>query len=271
MLFSKEVVRQSLTEDKVSELLDACFWRIVKDEEFANDLVGIVKNGAVLPRRRMYNSRIDYTLFELDSSKHKPEVVRDFFGTTLDITFTETVQRKTFDFVSASTNDQYNDLRNDSNVEWRWLRTKHPLIADNDPILFSVTRFSADGIEIPARQTKEQGLTRFLLPDNLLNKRVEIRYTLSVICKKRSHLIFYNFDYPTKGYEISLDYGNTDISFVSVVDGLSSPTSPKVTYFPDATNPATARRVTIRSNGSWVIPKSNVAFVWRLKEEEIGR
>ena len=77
------------------------------------------------------------------------------------------------------------------------------------------------------------------------------------------HLLRLRVDQPTRGLAIELDYGDTDIRNVSVVDFIASSEQTRVSHSPHA---VPAKSVGVEFDG-WVFPRSGVAFVWTTDED----
>lgn len=261
MLLSAPFIKSSLREEKIIEILEASFWRVVKDDDFARDLVDIVKNSAILPDRRIYGMKADITL--IDSPNPKNE---EFFVARWDISFTEKIAKTRYVFAVAQSNGEYNDLRLDKSVEWRWLQPSNSSVPTPVGNLLEVKHFSLDGAELSSRASTKPNRVEFKTPSQLIGKEVQVRYVVEVFCRKRSHLIFYSFDYPTQGYEISFDYSKASVDFVNIVDSLTTPTAPDISYFPDSLDPYRSHRIRVSDRHEWIIPKSAIAFVWRLPD-----
>lgn len=92
---------------------------------------------------------------------------------------------------------------------------------------------------------------------------VDVAYTYRTITPVDGHLLQLRVDQPTKGLTIELDYGDSGLTSMTVLDFIASSRRTRISQ----TAPGLpGKAVTVEFEG-WVFPRSGVAFVWVLEEE----
>jgi len=269
LLFSAKIVRDILEEKKIEEIMESCFWRITGDNEFSKDLVKLVRNGAILPKRRMWHATYDATLIELPKTANK-DIREMFFSLHLAVSYQSEVINPLLRFVLATSNNQYNQFRQNEDIEWKWLQLLPTELAPFAGQFFKIETCSIDG-ELLTRKDHDgtDCEHQFAVPMELINKKglKKIEFSMVALIRKNGHLLQISFDVPTKGASITFDYSRVPFDFVNVIDALTTPGLPKIQYIPNDQFPRESHRVAIEVQTEWIIPKSNVAFIWRLKAE----
>jgi len=268
LLFSKKVVTEMLDLRQVREVMSACFARIVPDEKFAVDMVRIVQNKAVLPSRHHHDVEYDVTITPLTGATDPLRSM--FFAVHLIVRYESTVDTRQLRFILAHSNHVYNDFRDDPTAVWKWLQVVPEDLADYADKVMRVRSCRIDGLsleEFPA-QGVPGCVQQFAVPDEFRNgQRHRHHFELTVMVRRNGHLMTINLDYPTRNMRITVDYAQTDIAYLNVVDSLTSARAPEIRYAPDDSTPGTSHRVTVQLRDDWILPKSTAAFVWRLRSE----
>lgn len=92
---------------------------------------------------------------------------------------------------------------------------------------------------------------------------VRIRHVYRTVTAKHGHLLMLAIAQPSKGLSLSIDYTDTDIATMRVSDYVASASRPRMSRLPDKT---AAREITMDVPG-WLLPQTEVSFVWTLSGE----
>lgn len=135
---------------------------------------------------------------------------------------------------------------------------------------FEVLSYSVDGVELPVRRSaRKRGQTYSvdLGEQRLLeNKQLRIRQVYRTVVRQSGHRFRIALTQPTHGMRLVLDYTDTDIVELKVGDMLSTAASAQVKFLPPG---APAKQVEVSVPG-WLLPTSEVGFVWTLSDEADG-
>lgn len=95
---------------------------------------------------------------------------------------------------------------------------------------------------------------------------VAMSFTYRSRLRRDGHVVHFDIDRPTKGFELELHYQDAGVSKMKLVDFISSTRRARVSEAPDV---AGVKKYTMSYDG-WVLPRAGVAFVWILEDEELG-
>ncbi|MFB9902885.1 hypothetical protein [Allokutzneria oryzae] len=131
---------------------------------------------------------------------------------------------------------------------------------------FEVVAVSVDGavLSIERAHSHDGQTYTARLPDSVRTGcPVTVAYTYRVLVRRTGHVLHLDLLRPTKGFRARFTYGQVGIRDVTPVDFLSTSTPARLEQTP-ASLPS--RSVDITADG-WIFPRSGVAFVWSLEEE----
>lgn len=124
-------------------------------------------------------------------------------------------------------------------------------------------QFSVDGEERPisrAERRAGQVYTVNLGKETIeAGEEVRVSYTYRTVNLRDGHLLHFDIEQPTRGIEVELDYGDTDIASVTVLDFIASS---ERTHITRSSKRVPERSVEVTFDG-WAFPKSGIAFVWQ--------
>lgn len=269
LIINPEVMGNILKEERLEEILRAGLQVRLGDKQMGDDIYEGLLRKTLSYNQRWANYRFKATLSIIDDPS-LPEIVRyKYYNATIDLRYDTKLTKNKFIFHCVTSIDDYNKSIRDPNYEFTWL---FPPTTDEFPTIdtsvFDVKQITVDNIELNLNySTDENGNLAIVCtnPDlsNLQNRIVTVYYRYVVKINKRGHLFMANVIMPTRNVVIELDYANTDIHFVNVLDFFVSAQLPKITYLPSKEK---AHKVEIELN-EWAFPKGGVAFVWVLAKE----
>jgi hypothetical protein len=142
---------------------------------------------------------------------------------------------------------------------------------------FELTEFTVDGKPLRIRRTKQARSQTYVVnvsgtnqahqagapPASLLHE-VTIGYTYQVLVRRRGHQLYLDIGSLTKGLNVAFRYGGCGIREVTTRPFIASAEPTRLMRTPTATP---TPRVEIGFD-SWVLPRSGVAFIWTLEDEQ---
>jgi alanine racemase len=190
------------------------------------------------------------------------ELRRDYFKVTTHVEYTKAIRHAHFVIGCAKDNEQLAAFFEDKRCEYRWLLNGgEDLTAERD---FRVNGVRIDGEAVPIIRTEStpRGYEVWCGSDELkgmLNRQVRVEIEIETKKLKRNRLFSAYLVYPTRGMEISFNYGGTAITNVRDV-GFFAGKHP----YPEVTREK-GKSVTLRlGNDAWIFPTSGVTFIWDL-------
>jgi hypothetical protein len=90
------------------------------------------------------------------------------------------------------------------------------------------------------------------------HRRVTLAYTYRTVTAVEGHRLRFRVDQPTRGLSIEVDYGDTGLHDIAVLDYIASGDRATIRRS-SVTVPE--KLVSVEFSG-WVFPRSGVAFVW---------
>lgn len=89
-----------------------------------------------------------------------------------------------------------------------------------------------------------------------LGKPITVAYTYRAVIPKHGHLLHFDMEAPTRNVSISLDYSDTDIDYINVLDFFVSSHKTRVEHMP----PTVPEHSVLVAHDGWVFR----GVVWRL-------
>ncbi|MBN2438029.1 MAG: alanine racemase [Deltaproteobacteria bacterium] len=186
--------------------------------------------------------------------------VRDYFKVTTHVEYTKAIRNPVFLIGCARGNEQLAAFFEDKRCEYRWLLNPgENLVPELD---FRVNRVRIDGEEVPLLRTEntERGYEVWCGSEELkkkLNRQVRVEIEIETKQRKSNRLFSAYLVYPTRGMEISFQYGGTGIKNLRDI-GFFAGKHP----YPETTREE-GESVTLRlGDDAWIFPTSGVTFIW---------
>jgi hypothetical protein len=137
---------------------------------------------------------------------------------------------------------------------------------------FELVEFTVNGESRTIRRSSKQGSQTYSvgLGREAMEsaERVHVTYTYRTLIAVHGNLLQLRVDQPTRGLALELDFTDTNLEYVSVLDFISGGQRPRISRSPARVQ---ERHVAVEFGG-WVFPRSGVAFVWASGElPPIGR
>lgn len=229
------------------------------DATFADEIYRDVRQQAISIPERLYDARIS---IRLSMDRGSGTARTPLYIVTVLWEFKVVPKFQTRRFVCLGDNEEFRDVDQDTVATSAWYFKPKGGITAEDKEAFELVDFTVDGEPRKIRRSTKLGSQTYAV--NVGKEAVErqepvtVAYTYRTVTAADGHLLRLRVDQPTRGLSIDLDYGDTDIAEVSVVDFIASSDRTRVAHSSDA---VPGRSVSVEFDG-WVFPRSGVAFVW---------
>lgn len=250
------------------ELLDGIATNVLglrlKDKDFASEVYADIRDQAIRAPERWYGVTVKIKVArpkETAATSSAYEVVVQWEYTTVPA---HEVHR----FACVSNRDEFQELVRDTPYTSTWFLTPRLGFDARNRESFELLLYAVDGEMKPIRRSERKSGQTYSVslgagPDRT-GKPVRVSYLYRTITPDFGHLLHVDVDQPTRGFTVELDYSDTDISEVSVLDLVASRSAARVERLP-ADLPG--KSLSVRLDG-WIFPRTGFAFVWTLDREK---
>ena len=165
-------------------------------------------------------------------------------------------------FICTADNREFRELDQDNAGTAVWYFKPKGGLTASEQAAFEVLDFTVNGEPRNIRRSTKADSQTYsvnLGQEAMASKEeVSVAYTIRTVTAVDGHRFRLRVDQPTKGISIELDYGDTDITEVAVLDYIASGDRTRISRSPASVPEKT---VTVEFDG-WVMPRSGAAFVW---------
>ncbi|WP_228805406.1 hypothetical protein [Nocardia farcinica] len=269
--FENEDLRRVATPQLLDDIIANSLAMRLDDREFARELYADIRDQAVRSVERWHDAKISIRLNTLNrstdgalgSSANDPSrlviTVRHEYSTVPS----SHLRR----FVSVSDIDEYRELAQDPASTFAWYYRPGNGIDAGAKEAFELVQFTVDGQERPIRRAARKGAQTYSvnlgIPTDERVQQRTISYTYRLMPAVHNRLLHFDVEQPTRGIDIELDYSDTDIAYVNMIDFIASSQKSIVTKSPET---VPGKMIGLQFDG-WIMPKSGVAFAWVTNDE----
>jgi len=185
---------------------------------------------------------------------------KDNLGVTTRVEYRKILRHSRFIIACALDNEQLDALFDEPRCEYRWLMNR-----GEDPVMerdFRVARVAVDGLEVPVLEALCTGRGYEITCGNgelegKLNKPVNFSIEIVTRKSRRNNIFSVYLVYPTRGLEITFDYGKAGLKNVREVSFFAGK-HPK----PEIER-VKGKGITLKIPAeNWIFPTSGVTFIW---------
>ena len=254
---------------RIDNIIRRCFQTRAQNVEFGDAIYYEMFETLFGKEDRQLELRTDFryhiNVSNLTGEEMADPPAEDWFKVTTHIEYTKTMRDHIFIVGCAANSDQLAALFEDKQCEYRWLLNHGD--GPDGPITerdFMVDRVRIDREDIPIIKTEntEKGYKVWCGGEDLrgkLNRPVKVEIEIATRKSKKSNDFSVYLVYPTRGLEISFNYGKTSIKNVREVSFFAG----KHPYPKIIREKGKAIKLSL-SEDEWIFPTSGVTFIWDL-------
>ena len=235
------------------------------DNQFARELYAEVRDQAIRAPERWYDVEVSV---RLSTAVERGSGGTPLFDVTVEWQYTTIPSHSVRRFACVSERDEFNELVTDVPVTSTWFMPPRPHMDASSRDSYELLSFSVDGEERTIRRTgRKSGQTYSVaIGDEVVaaGHPVRIRHVYRTVTSQSGHWLFFEIPQPSKEFSLRLDYSDTAISRMNVMDLVSSLHTPQISSLPEGVS---GKAVSVDVPG-WLLPKAGLAFVWTLSDEE---
>ncbi len=260
-----EDLKRVATPQMLDQLITNSLALRLDDPQFAAEVYADIRDQAIRAPERWHNASIDIALAPHPHSSYPtktPDMTSDLLSVTVRWEYTTIPVHEERRFTALSDRTEYSEIASQGGPTSAWFIKPGQGIDAADRDDFELLQFSVDGEPRAIRRSARRGGQTYAVSIGhdvvKAGQAVTVAYTYRTVTRASGHLLYFDIEQPTRGLSVTLDYENTDIDSVSVLDLLPSVQAPTIERSPDAPTP---RSIRVEVSG-WVFPRSGVGFVW---------
>jgi len=262
--FKRDDLARVATPEVLDQIIRNSLALRLGDAGFAGEVYEDIRDQAVRAEERWHD--VEVTI-RLSMDKRAPAGSTPTFVATVRWEYTVVPAHQTRRFACVSDRQAYRELAQDPAATSAWYMRPKAGIDASSPEAFELVQFSVDGEARSIRRAvrRDGQLYTVDLGQDVLRagKPVRVSYTYRALASRHGHLLHVDVEQPTRGFSVELDYSDTDISYVNLLDFIASSKSPRVSQTPIS---VPGQSVGVAFDG-WLMPRSGVVFVWVLCRE----
>lgn len=237
------------------------------DEKFASEIYEGLLAQAILTPERWHDVDINVRLSSaLESGAAGATRAELLFDAVVTWEYTLLPSTRVQRFASTDDMDEFREFLNDVPATSTWF-VPAEIASSTASAAYELLSYSVDGDELPIRRSvRKHGQTYSVdLGSEVIAaaRPVRIRHVYRTVVSRIGHRFRIALTQPAHGMRLVLDYADTDIADLKVGELVSSATPAQVKFLPDG---VPGRQVELSVPG-WLLPKSEVTFVWTLEHE----
>lgn len=238
------------------------------DAAFGREVYGDIKHQAITAEERWYDARVDATL---GIPRVRSVAPNPFFDLLVRWEYTVVSKHRFRKFAVVSDRQRYDQMVAERGETSVWFKPAGTKLDVTDLDNFALIEFAVDGEPLKIiRTTDEHGQVYTVDIGEAVveaEQPVVISFTYRSRLRRDGHMVHFDVDRPTKGFELELNYQDAGIAKMKLVDFISSTRRARVSEAPDV---AGVKKYTMSYDG-WVLPRAGVAFVWILEDESLDK
>jgi alanine racemase len=254
---------------RIDNIIRQCFQTRAKNEELGDAIYYEMFETLFGKENRQLELRTDFRYdikiadFTAKEKKADPQA-GDYFKVSTHIEYTKAIRSEIFFIGCARNNEQLAALFLDPRCEYRWLFSRgDSQVMERD---FRIVRVAVDGVTIPLIRSvhTERGYEVWCGGESLqdkVNKPVKLEIEIVTKKPKDSNTFSVYLVYPTRGLDITFDYGKTNLQNVREVAFFAGKNP-----YPQVVKER-GKSIELKIDGrEWIFPNSGVTFIWDLEK-----
>lgn len=276
--FQPEDLARVSTTETLDKIIENSLAIRLGDQQFASELYTDIRDQAVRSVERWHDARISIRLSADSSStltggaalpsRRKSGAQR--LTITIRQEYITVPATQTRRFASVSDPEDYRELTEDGSSTFVWFTNPSAGVDAGSTDAFELVQFSVNGNERQIRRTTRGSgqvySVNLGIPESDRHLPATLAFTYRLHPPAHNRWLHVDVEQPTRGIDVELDYSDTDIQQVSMLDFIASSQRSIVTKTPPT---VPAKTIGLESDG-WLMPKSGVAFVWTMQDDVVA-
>ncbi|WP_255304243.1 hypothetical protein [Tsukamurella tyrosinosolvens] len=256
-------LRRVATPELLDDLAANAMSLRLGDEQFAREIYADIRDQAIKAAERWHDVEVR---IRLSSALERSTGGAPLFDVVVEVEYTTIPSGSVRRFACVSDRAEYEELLLDVPATSPWFLIPPPGMTAADKEAYELLELSIDGVPQRIRRTtrKSGQFYEVTLDDaGRSGKPVRVRHLFRTITRMSGHRLYFALPQPARGMAATIDYTDTPIAEMRVIDIVSTARPAIVTDLPEA---LPGRVVSIEAQG-WLMPKTGFAFTWTLDSE----
>ena len=236
------------------------------DAAFGREVYGDIKHQAITAEERWYDARVDATLGIPRVRSYAPN---PFFDLLVRWEYTVVPKHRFRKFAVVSDRQRYDQMVAERGETSVWFKPSGTGLDVTDEASFALVEFSVNGSSVSIERTADTHSQIYTVDigEDLVTAQqpVVMSFTYRSRLRRDGHMVYFDIDRPVRGFSLEMDYRDTEIAQMLLVDHVSSTQRARIAKAPDV---AGAQSYSFSYDG-WVLPRAGITFVWQLKSEQL--
>ncbi|MBP2322647.1 hypothetical protein JOF56_003032 [Kibdelosporangium banguiense] len=263
--FKPDDLKNIASDDTLDRIATNALALRLGDQALAHDLYTDLRDQVIRSPERWHDVDIDVSLSPWAAGPKAGLV--SMFVATVRWEYKVVTTGSTVRFACVADEREYRELLRDPTVASAWHFDESSKVDAASPEAFELLRLSVDGHEKKVHRSQHRGAQSYRvdLGDTAANDQpVTIAYTYRVLVLRHGHVLYLDLPRPTKGVHVRLTYADAGIRRVNILDYFAGSQASRIEQAP---SDVPTKTVDVGFDG-WIFPRSGVAFVWVLQEEQ---
>ena len=236
------------------------------DEQFAREIYTDIRDQAIRAAERWHDVQVR---IRISSALERSTEGTPLFDVTVEWEYTTIPSHAVRRFACVSDRDEFNELVAETPSTLTWFMRPRPGMDASKHECYELLSFTVDGNERTIRRYgRKTGQTYTVnIGEKVVSagKPVRIRHVYRTVTSQAGHGLFVELPQPANGLKLRIDYTDTMIDELAVINPLSGVRRPPVEKMPAGA----AGRVTLVDVAGWLLPRSGLTFTWTLAHGEL--
>lgn len=233
------------------------------DDQFAREIYTEIRDQAIRAVERWHDVEVRIRLS--DASERSATGI-PLFDVVVEWDYTTVPAGTVRRFACVSDRKEYNDLLLDIPSTSPWFMKARPDMDASSRDSYELLEFTVDGEQQSIRRTARkdgQMYTVHLNQSARNGEPVRIRQVFRTITPQWGHRLYFELPQPARNMSVTLDYTNTLIADMRVIESVATSRPTQLTRSPDSTP---GKSISVEAIG-WLLPKAGFTFTWTLDTE----
>ena len=264
--FDTQDLRRIATPKLLDELAVNSLGMRFGDATFGREVYADIKHQAITAEERWYDARVDATL---GIPRVRSIAPNPFFDLLVRWEYTVVPKHRFRKFAVVSDRQRYDQMVAERGETSVWFKPAGTKLDVTDLDNFALIEFAVDGEPLKIiRTTDEHGQVYTVDIGEAVveaEQPVVMSFTYRSRLRRDGHMVYFDIDRPVRGFSLEMDYRDTEIAQMLLVDHVSSTQRARIAKAPEV---AGAQSYSFSYDG-WVLPRAGITFVWQLKSEHL--
>lgn len=258
-----EDLKRVATPDLLDDIAANVMSLRLGDAQFAREIYTDIRDQAIRASERWHDVEVR---IRLSNALERSAEGTPLFDVSVEWEYTTVPSGSVRRFACVSDRAEYNELLLDVPATSPWFMTPRPGMDAANRESYEFLELTVDGIQQSVRRSARKGgqiYTVTLDERARSGQPVRVRQVFRTVTPTWGHRMYFELPQPARNLSVSMDYTNTSIAHLGVIDAVATAKPAQVVRTPEK---SAGRELTVEAQG-WLMPKTGFTFTWTLDTE----